>query len=470
MKHATDIISYRRAYVLLVCLITVFISCKKFIEVDPPADKLTTVTVFSNDESALAAIRGIYSDVMQSVNYIGNGGMSIFPALSADEIIRTSASATYDPFSNNALIATDFTLQSNIWAKGYYHIYHANAILENIAKSTNLSDKVKNQVMGEAKFIRAFMHFYLVNLFGPIPLVTSADYRTNAAIMRSDTSIVFQQIVDDLKDAQNLLIPEYPTSEKVRVNKWAATALLARVYLYKKDWSLAEGAADEVINSGVYDLATTSTVFVPNSPEAILQFMPPVSSPLNTAEGFAFVPFFATMIPGFILTDDLLASFEPDDARKTSWTKTSTVNNQTYTYPYKYKIALGAPGVSKAEYSMVLRLAEQYLVRAEARAQQGKVTGSNSAETDINIIRNRAALLPVGVLSQSDAFDAIEKERRIEFFTEWGHRWFDLKRWGKASSVLSVKKGSNWQPTDILYPIPQSEILTNSSLTQNPGY
>jgi starch-binding outer membrane protein, SusD/RagB family len=470
MKHATDIISYRRAYVLLVCLITVFISCKKFIEVDPPADKLTTVTVFSNDESALAAIRGIYSDVMQSVNYIGNGGMSIFPALSADEIIRTSASATYDPFSNNALIATDFTLQSNIWAKGYYHIYHANAILENIAKSTNLSDKVKNQVMGEAKFIRAFMHFYLVNLFGPIPLVTSADYRTNAAIMRSDTSIVFQQIVDDLKDAQNLLIPEYPTSEKVRVNKWAATALLARVYLYKKDWSLAEGAADEVINSGVYDLATTSTVFVPNSPEAILQFMPPVSSPLNTAEGFAFVPFFATMIPGFILTDDLLASFEPDDARKTSWTKTSTVNNQTYTYPYKYKIALGAPGVSKAEYSMVLRLTEQYLVRAEARAQQGKVTGSNSAETDINIIRNRAALLPVGVLSQSDAFDAIEKERRIEFFTEWGHRWFDLKRWGKASSVLSVKKGSNWQPTDILYPIPQSEILTNSSLTQNPGY
>jgi starch-binding outer membrane protein, SusD/RagB family len=309
-----------------------------------------------------------------------------------------------------------------------------------------------------------------VNLFGPIPLVTSADYRTNAAIMRSDTSIVFQQIVDDLKDAQNLLIPEYPTSEKVRVNKWAATALLARVYLYKKDWSLAEGAADEVINSGVYDLATTSTVFVPNSPEAILQFMPPVSSPLNTAEGFAFVPFFATMIPGFILTDDLLASFEPDDARKTSWTKTSTVNNQTYTYPYKYKIALGAPGVSKAEYSMVLRLTEQYLVRAEARAQQGKVTGSNSAETDINIIRNRAALLPVGVLSQSDAFDAIEKERRIEFFTEWGHRWFDLKRWGKASSVLSVKKGSNWQPTDILYPIPQSEILTNSSLTQNPGY
>lgn len=455
---------------IMICMAWHFASCKKMIEVPPPTDKLTTSTVFSSDESGQAAIRGIYSDIMQSINYISNGGMSIFPALSADEIMRTSSSSTYDPFANNALSATDFTILSNFWAKGYYHIYQANAILDNIQKSSALSDKVKQQLKGEAKFIRAFMHFYLLNLFGPIPLVTTADYRINASIKRSDSAGVYKQIIDDLQDAQSLLSSKYPTGEKVRVNKWAAEALLARVYLYTGQWSLAEVAASEIIDSGNYQLAALTQVFLPNSSEAILQFMPPVSSPINTAEGFAFVPFSPLMTPGFILTNDLLLAFEPDDNRKTAWTKTTTVNNQTYVYPYKYKIALGTPGVSKAEYNMVLRLAEQYLIRAEARAQQGKVTGSNSAETDLNSIRMRAGLPLVAGLSQSETFDAIEKEKRNEFFTEWGHRWFDLKRWGKASSVLSVKKGSTWQPTDILYPIPHSEILSNPSLTQNPGY
>jgi hypothetical protein len=205
MKLLINIRHFKWLYGFLGLLTLGITSCKKFVTIDPPTDKLTTTTVFSNDESAQAAIRGIYSDAMQSINYFSNGGMSIFPALSADEIIRTTANSTYDPFRYNSLTATDFTILSNIWAKGYFHIYQANIILDNLNKGTNLSEPVKKQLTGEAKFIRAFMHFYLTNLFGDVPLVVNSDYRVNSTIQRSDTTAVYNQIIDDLTDAQNLL-------------------------------------------------------------------------------------------------------------------------------------------------------------------------------------------------------------------------------------------------------------------------
>jgi hypothetical protein len=195
-----------------------------------------------------------------------------------------------------------------------------------------------------------------------------------------------------------------------------------------------------------------------------------LSSPLNTAEGFAFVPFSPLMTPDFVLQNDLLDAFKANDERKNAWTKTGTINSQAYTYPFKYKTALGVPGAAKTEYNMVLRLAEQYLIRAEARAAEGKITGTNSAESDLNIIRNRAGLGSLTLVTATDAAQAIEQENRIEFFTEWGHRWLDLKRWGIANAVLTINKGASWQATDVLYPIPEEEILTNTSLTQNPGY
>lgn len=116
---------------------------------------------------------------------------------------------------------------------------------------------------------------------------------------------------------------------------------------------------------------------------------------------------------------------------------------------------------------MVFRLAEQYLIRAEARAQQGDATG---AKADINAIRNRAGLPDTDADGQASILAAIEHERRIEFFTEWGHRWFDLKRTGRADAVLSPIK-PNWQSTDVLFPIPLQEIENNPNLLpQNAGY
>jgi hypothetical protein len=134
-----------------------------------------------------------------------------------------------------------------------------------------------------------------------------------------------------------------------------------------------------------------------------------------------------------------------------------------YYYPYKYKsLVFGA----NAEYYTLLRLAEQYLIRAEARAEQGNVSG---AQADINVIRNRAGLGNTTAGDQASLLAAVAQERRIELNCEWGHRWLDLKRTGTASAVLGAEK-TTWTATGILWPIPSSEISANSNLVQNAGY
>ena len=129
-----------------------------------------------------------------------------------------------------------------------------------------------------------------------------------------------------------------------------------------------------------------------------------------------------------------------------------------------------ASGGSYTEYYMVLRLAEQYLIRAEAEAH-GAGNGLSGAVSDLNIIRYRAGLPDyAGAILQSPILSAIAHENQIEFFAEWGHRWLDLKRTGQATTVLSANKGFAVSSNSLLYPIPVSELKTDPNLTQNSGY
>jgi len=138
--------------------------------------------------------------------------------------------------------------------------------------------------------------------------------------------------------------------------------------------------------------------------------------------------------------------------------------NQTFYYPYKYKnILSSSPTV---EDFMILRLGEQYLIRAEASAELGNTA---AALADLNVVRARAGLAAVTVSSPAAALTAIMHERQIELFTEWGNRWYDLKRTGTATAVLSSEKTA-WQANAELYPVPRTQLSVNPLLTQNPGY
>ena len=147
----------------------------------------------------------------------------------------------------------------------------------------------------------------------------------------------------------------------------------------------------------------------------------------------------------------------------------TSYNGTTFYYPYKYKKGddYSSNPPPPTEYYIVFRLAEQYLIRAEARAQQGNIGGG---QADINLIRNRSGLANTIASDKGNLLSAVEHERQIELFAEWGHRWLDLKRTNRADQVLGAIKGASWQSTDKVYPIPQSQIQLNPFLTQNPGY
>jgi hypothetical protein len=282
---------------------------------------------------------------------------------------------------------------------------------------------------------------------------------------------VYQQIVNDLKDAQNLLATDYTFSgnERIRPNKWAASALLARVYLYTRDYSNAELQSTAIINNtSLFSLANDlNNVFLKNSAEAIWQLMP-VRANQNTNEGRFFIltgpP--TSSAPGITISTSLLNLFENGDNRKFNWINSRVVGINTYFYPYKYKVKT-ISGTGLTEYYTVFRLAEQFLIRAEARTQQNNLSG---ALADINAIRNRAGLSNSTANDKSSLTLQIEKERFTELFAEWGHRWFDLKRTNRADAILSSLKTPNWQLSDILLPIPKAQIDNDPNIVQNPGY
>jgi len=441
-------------------------SCKKFVDIEPAPNIITTDVIFNDDKVALTAVNGVYLQMRNSNSQLFNSSLSVLGGLLADEIYNITSNANFDPFLTNSLLSTSGDIRSQFWSIAYTTIYRANAIIEGLNGSTLLTDSVKKQLTGEMKVVRALHYFYMVNLFGDVPLVITTDYQVNAIMPRTPAPQVYEQVITDLKDAQELLKSTYPSTGKVRPNRHTATALLARVYLYMKDWANAEIQATNVISSGTCSLVTKQNIantFVKNSTETIWE-LTSRNEANNTAEGGQFVPPATptTTPPTFAATSSLLNAFETGDVRKTNWLGLRA----TYLYPNKYKARTTATPVT--EYNIVFRLAEQFLIRAEARAQQNNISG---CQVDLDTIRTRAGLLKTTANTQASLLSAIERERQVELFAEWGHRWLDLKRTNRADAVLLPVKGTtNWQSTDVLFPIPFNELLYNPFLTQNPGY
>jgi hypothetical protein len=176
------------------------------------------------------------------------------------------------------------------------------------------------------------------------------------------------------------------------------------------------------------------------------------------------VPSSSGVIPSYLITNSLYNSFESGDLRRLDWIGIDTVSNQVYSFPFKYKT--GRVSGTPNENYVVLRLADIYLIEAEAKANLNNISG---AIGDLNIVRNRAGLLNISANNQAAVLTSIVTERQHEFFCEWGNRWFDLNRLNLSNSVFSSEK-HGWKTTSNLYPIPQNEINLNPALKQNLGY
>lgn len=441
--------------------------CKKFTDIDPPEKRLTGVQVFADDKTAMSAIAGLYA-VMGDFSTLNTGLIARIgglTSLSADDFRFSVNNPEYKQFEVNSLDASSNSCRK-LWADAYKIIYYANDILENTSASNGITEKTKNMIQGEVKLIRAYYFFYLVNLYGDVPLTLTTDYDKNRLMARTPSAEVYQQIIADLRSAEVLLGDAYPISDRVRPNKWVAKAFLARVYLYLNQWELAEQMAAELIGNSSFNLEKSlNNVFLSTSKEAIWQLYPAKGEGLQTSE-FVYMPI-GGAAPDFALTDDFLNVVEIGDKRKTSWIGTITVKGQVYHYPVKYK-QIQTGSLNPPEYLTLFRIAEQYLIRAEARVMQHKF---DLAKEDLNKLRSRAGLgeLPTPATEEA-GIKAVLQERRMEFFSECAHRWFDLKRTGMANKVLKSIKGTAWEDTDTLYPIYQSDLDVSPNLKQNPGY
>jgi hypothetical protein len=475
---------------LIICLL--FSGCKKYLAIDAPVSSINAANVYEDDALASAVLTGIYARISGHFTEIGPTTVSLYTELSADNLISTNIAninQNAQLYFQNALTKNIAVTTSNFWTSIYPVIYATNAAIEGLNGSKNLTPLVKTRLLGEAYFLRAYFYFTLVNLYGDVPLFTTSIFQTNVETARTPVTKVYQQIVEDLNQAKDLLDDRYvdatvlkETQDRVRPNRMAALALLARTQLYRKEYAAAEAAASEVI--GKSDLYTSNLplgeIFLKNSKETIWAFQP-VKANFNTDEAEIF-----TLPAGgpdlghpFYVSNTLKNAFEPGDLRKRLWMDSVTSGGKPYAYPSKYKMIEGSAELT--EYTIVLRLAEQYLIRAEARNEQNNSLGSVA---DLNVLRSRSRgavttaitnplpALP-NTLTKVELRDRILRERRVELFTEGGHRWFDLKRLSLIDEVMSVVtplKGGSWASYKALYPIPLHEILASHVLTQNPGY
>lgn len=458
---------------IIISIALFLFSCEEFVEVGSPNNKLIQKDVFSSDATARSAMDGIYNQLFQADFSSGSrSSITVLSGLSADNIQNINPSNFVRmEFEENEIIPDN---QNNlyVWSSAYNIIYIANSLLEGIYSSEEISEALKLQLEGEARFVRAFTYFYLMNLYGEIPLILTTDYSENQLASRTAISEVYEEIENDLMIARDLLSADYISGERTQVNQYAATALLARVNLHLENWEEAENLSSQVIEeTTTYQiLDDLNDVFLANSKEAIWQISPIGDGGLtsSTNEGTIFIihPVFS-FAASIKLREDFIEIFEETDLRFTNWIDYN--EEEVAFFSYKYK-AWNTSEFPIEEYSMVLRLAEQYFIRAEAKARQGNLAG---AIEDLDVIRARAGIASLAELnpnvSREELLDLIQEERRKELFAEWGHRWLDLKRTDKAGEILRQNKPL-WEETDLLYPIPEEERRKNPNLDQNNGY
>ncbi|AWX43633.1 hypothetical protein HME9304_00624 [Flagellimonas maritima] len=452
-------------YPILLVVMFLLMGCSDFVEVEAPKNILISETVFNDSATVESALANLYYDMREQGMVAGTYGLTPVLGMYSDELDYYGFNADYTQlFQHNVL--SNNTIILDWWKQAYHLIYGANDIIKGVVASDVLTPDETKVFKGQALFVRAYIHSLLVSLFGDVPYIKTTDYRENNIVSRMPQIEVYENIISDLEESIALLEGVDTISpDRVLPDDFVAKALLARVYLYVQNWEKTASLATVLINA--FQLETDlDRVFLKGSQETLWQLRADADFPKNTREA---VQMIIQTIPGqtYALTDDLLGVFENGDLRLDHWVGSQSDSDNTITLYYAHKYKAGLNETESLEYSILFRLAEQFLIRAEARVHMEDILG---ARTDLDVIRNRAGLPNTTANTENDLLEAILRERRVELFTEQGHRWFDLKRTDNAGSILGAIK-PNWQETHTLLPIPETEFEANPKLLpQNPGY
>jgi hypothetical protein len=459
-------------HLLLPAVLFAFASgCDSMLNVQP-TEEVADENAIVDAVSARSALAGAY-DALQEDYYYAEPIITV-NELSSDNAIHSGTFTSYVEADDNRLTAHNDHAQ-HYWEDVYMGIGRANNLIAKVPLVAGLSDAEKNQIVGEALFLRALHYHNLVKHYAGVPLrltpVTDINEASNAT--RASVAEVYTQILGDLAQAEGLMTSVDDTRSG---SLGGVRALRARVLLYRGSpgptgvnasgtWAEVEAAAASVIAmTSSYSLAADySDLFSPtggNTSEDIFR----VRFTDQDANSIGYY-FRMKSIGGryeLAPTASIRNAYEAGDERGTWSVKPAPDPDDPRFYISKF------PTVAGTEHPHVIRLAEIYLIRAEARAMQGNFAG---AVDDYNLLRARAGLAPhvlgVDVLAtEADVMAAVRRERRVELAFE-GDRWPDLVRSNLAVSVM----GLDDRPFQVLYPIPQSERdVTTPPLEQNPGY
>jgi hypothetical protein len=454
---------------LLVALAT---ACDNTLTVEPVNEVAADVAIV-DAATARAAIAGAY-DALQDdagVSYY-SGDFSVFSDLSADDVRHSGTFDTYRQADRNQLSANNGTIE-DIWEALYIGVTRVNRIIEKLPTVPGLSEDERDDLLGQAYFLRAVNYHNLVKLWGGVPLRLTTPGSTDEAanIDRATEDATYAQIIEDLDQALALLVTDDDPTIATRGGAWA---LKSRVLLYMEDWAGVVEAADSVETYG-YALApefddlfvaegqTTEDIFkIPFTPEEA-HFLGWYYRAKTYGGRYELAPTCA-LVNAFDSSvncgqTDFMAGWSPNDDRAAFSIDVNTASNEPFAS--KYLTGIGDEDLH------VIRFAEVILNRAEAYARLGQL---GAAVDDLNQTRVRAGLAPlvlgVTVANNMQAvLDAIWQERRLELAFE-GFRWPDLVRTGRAVTVLGITD----RPHQVLYPIPQAELDVAPNVTQNSGY
>ncbi len=424
-----------------------------------PVNSIETEGAITNFNDAQLVLKGMY-DELQSGNYYGLRYL-YYQDVYADNLLHSGTFTTDQEVSARRINPSNLQMAST-WGTLYKIIGTANFMLEVLPEIGNISTSQAAAIEGEARFVRALVYFDLLKIFGGVPIVT--DFVSNISEIslagRATETEVYDFIIEDLDFAENNLgnTPNAP----FRANAWAAKALLARVHLQVGNYVLAIQKATEVINAGFILLPNYGDVSrIKGNNEMIFELN--FTNNVGDQNALAISSDPSTSGQKFYLRPGFYNAFVASANRGDERFATSVLQQGNNLRIIKYfRTNTSDDNVP------ILRLAEMYLIRAEANARQigaGLTTGA--IIDDINIIRQRANLAPLlltDIPTIAGALEEILEQRRFEFAFE-GHRYTDLRRYGIADDLFPL--GESYRE---LWPIPLQELELNENLTQNDGY
>lgn len=440
--------------------------CSQFLEVDLPNNQLTKDLIFQDASLARAAMAGVYSSFDRSGFLSGtSSGAAVFLGAYADELVSYQVAGTDISNCYQLSITPQANTAKTLWSATYAQIYAINSIIEGLEKSPSIDGATKNQLRGEGLFLRGLLHVYLTGVYGAVPYIDTTNYLVNGSTGKVSEEIIYEKAQTDLTEAANLLPSTAAAGDRVKPTKVAAYALTARIALLQKDWEKVVTNANIIINTSGYQIESDLQKAFLKGSSGTIWALRPATAQGNTANGSLHV--LVSAPPRIIaLTEHLVGSFESGDRRKQYWVGEIKDNNQkSYYFCHKYKQR--SVTTSSLEYSVLMRVEEVFLLRAEALINLQQFS---EARSDLNKIRSRAGLSNTTANTKDELLKAVVSERRHELFTEMGHRFFDLKHFGVLDAEM-LKSKLNWQSKFRVFPLPESELLINPNLNpQNEGY